>query len=375
MIAKKDKNPGVWRQKHGWHRYLRHRFAREAVKLVLGRMLRFTPLRKPEAGWSIVLGTPWDLHHLLAVNLRFIERCDLDGLHRIIVVFDRTPKPGGEGLIASVGAQFPGLPLEFHFYPERPGRLVERVNVSTFFNSMNTVTALEQCRTRYAVLHDFDLYPIVPRYFQEIVRALRDRDLRFTGLEHTFFDGLTEEDNQIGTWCLGIDVQWLRANWRPVDCFHKVVSIRGRPTMLDPYAWIQLQTPQRSLVRTIDGTACCHVKNLCSTHLRFRSRKPFSVAWRLHYLWYLESLGPCPDRLEEITTLMRSAESSVLVVDERPIDFRETDSTCENVLRDELTRLESQLFGSLRPRTDGYLREFRAFLERFGAVPSTEQAA
>ncbi len=373
MSVRPKDRPGVFRQSSRWVRHVRHVYGREAVKLVLGRMLRWQPLKDPVDGWSIVLGTPWALRHLLEVNLRFVSRCDLTGLEELFVVFDRTRQAGAEEFCAGVRERFPDLPITFLFYPPAPGRLVERVNISTFYNSMNTVTALARCRTRWAILHDFDLYPLVPEYFVEVVRAMRERDLRFSGLELTLFDGLCEEDNLIGTWCLGMDVAWLRRTWRPIDCFHKTARVRGRLINLDPYSYIQSRTPERALAGTVDGSSCCHVKNLCSTYLRFRSSKPFSVAWRLHYLWYLESLSGMEGRLAEVERHMDEATDPILAVDGLPVDFSGTDPTCADVLRDELVRMEGSLFGSMRPEVDSYLRSFRVFLERFGSA--REQAA
>lgn len=370
--------PGVWRPGGPLRRLgreLRHRYGREAVKLVLGRMLRWTQLEEPEDGYSIVLGVPWDLRHLLEVNLRFVANCDLRELRELFVVFDRPPKAEAEEQIAQMRERFAGLPLTFLFHEPRPGRIVERVNISTFYNSMNTVTALSRCTTRYAILHDFDLYPLVPEYFQAVVDAMRQKDLRFSGLELTPFEGLSEDDGLIGTWCLGIDVPWLRANWRPIHCFHRMGTIRGRRVNLDPYSWIQSRTPQRALAGAVDGSSCCHAKNLCSTYLRFRSRRAFEVAWRLHYLWYLESLCGRPERLDEVVGAMDAADSSALAIDGRPVEFGHTHASCADVLRQELERMEAALFGEMRPEVERYLQAFAEFLDRHGRVSELQEQA
>lgn len=318
-------------------------------------------------GWSIVLGTPWALRHLLEVNLRFVAACDLTGLREIFVPFDRTRQVGSEEFIAGIRARFPDLPLTFLFYPDLAGRIVERVNVSTFYNSMNTVTALARCTTRHAIMHDFDLYPLVPHYFTDVIRALRERNLRFSGLELTRFDGLTDDDRIIGTWCLGVDVQWLRASWRPIDCFHKTASVGGRRINLDPYSYIQTRTPERALAGSVGGDDCCHVKNLCSTYLRFTSGRPYQAVWRLHYLWYLEDLSGMDGRVGMIREAMERASTPVLKIDGRNVDFSSADPTCANVLRGELERMDAALFGHVRPVTSAYVDAFARFLARFGA--------
>lgn len=347
------------------------RYGRKVIAEILGGLNRWKPLTDPKPGYSIVLGTPWALRHLLPVNLKFIQRTDRTNLHRIHVVFDRTPQSGGDAFIEQIRDEFADLPLTFRFYPPLSGWITERVSVSTFFNSMNTILALGECETGFAILHDFDLYPLVPEYFEALYRAHLERDLHFVGLEHTPFDGLTKDDNILGTWALGIDVVHLRANHRPGECFHTVAPVNGQLISLDPYSYVQLQTPRRGLVETIDGSACCHVKNLCSTYLRFTTGRWAKIAWRLHYVWYLETLIGKYENFHAAHRAMDAAEDSLLTVNDYEVDFAGTDPTCANVLRDEVTRMEEALTGTCRPEVVEYADAFKRFLMRVAQRETT----
>jgi hypothetical protein len=341
---------------------------------MVGALSPWPRMGEPEPGYSIILGVPWALRHLLGVNLRFIDRTDKAGLARVFVVFDKAERPGAEGVIEAARREFPGLPLEFCFYPRRAGRLVERIDVSTFFNSMNNVTALARCRTRWAVLHDFDLYPLVPNYFRNVVEKMERESLRFCGLELTNFDGLTDEDLILGTWCLGMDAQWLRNEHKPHEIFHRIGMVNGKRVNLDPYSWLQSREPRRALVGTVDATDAAHVRNLCSTHLRFTTGRPAKVVWRLHYLWYLEWLGggEGSGRMAEATRRMRGATGPTLEIDGYRADFADTDPTCANVLRDELTRMEVFLHGSVRPEVGEFVEAFAEFLRRHAGPGDAE---
>jgi hypothetical protein len=183
-------------------------------------------------------------------------------------------------------------------------------------------------------------------------------------LERTYHEGLTREDNVLGTWCLGVDVEWLRRSHRPVDIFHRVATIRGEWITLDPFSAVQLTTPRRSLVGTIDESACCHVRNLCATYLRHRSGERVRLAWKLHYLWYLEAVDG-RDRLDQITEAMDSASDGVLRLrGGGEEDFRGVDPTCANVLEAELTKMDRFLYGTCRPHVTRYVAAFREFLAR-----------
>lgn len=343
---------------------VRQQFGRETAKVLLSPLLSWKPLANATPGFSLIIGVPWHLRHLLPVNLEFVNRTDLRELEEVHVVFDRKHHPSFDELESQARSRFPQLPLTFHHYTGLAGTIIEKLDVSTFYNSMNTTLALGKCRSKYAILHDFDLFPLRADYFTEVHAAMRTRDLRFCGLELTRFHGLTDEDRILGTWCLGIDVEWLRSHYRPVECFHKTVTMGERTVSLDPFSWIQTQTERRDLVATVDEGDCCHVKNLCSTYLRFMTGRHAKVAWRLHYVWYLESLLGKMDNFRAACDAMLNAKGSLLQVGECATDFAGTDPTCANVLRDELTRMEQFLHGHCRPEVIAYVNAFESFLGR-----------
>lgn len=339
---------------------------RGVLKSILSPLLTWRPLENPLEGYSIILGVPWALRHLLPVNLEFVQKTDIDQLHRIHIVFDRPEQDGGNEFMAIMRESFPKLPMTFRFHPPVAGKIVERINQSKFYASMNWTLGLSQCETRYAVLHDFDLYPLKPNYFTSMIAALGDRQLRFTGLELTHFDGLNDTHGLIGTWALGIDVAWLRQNFRPIDCFHAVEKINGRYFDLDAFTFIESRTPERALVDVVTAKDAAHVRNLCSTYLRFNKRESVDVVWRLHLMWYLDSLCSHTDRLNQIINLMDAAQSPFLQVEEITVDFAPTHVTCANVLRDELLPMERFLFGQPRPLVLDFADSFERFLWRHG---------
>jgi hypothetical protein len=354
---------------------LRQRVGREVVKSILGRMLSWRQMKSPVEGFSIILGVPWDLRHLLSVNLQFVAKTDLTRLNKLFVVFDRRSRSDMVTIEEKTRREFPSLPLEFLCYPDVSGWIIEKVHVSTFYNSMNTTLAIGRCATKHVVLHDFDLYPLRDDHFTSIVDAMQKNQWRFAGHELTHFDGLNDEDLQIGTWTLGIDLEWLRSQYRPIDCFHSVASHAGRTFNLDPFAWIQFQTPARGLTEGFDETSFCHVKNLCSTYLRLLKRAPLKVAWRLHYLWYLEYLSGNSDRLGGVIQAMQCSKDGILLVDQYPADFRDTHASCGNVLRRELQMMEQFLYGETRENVQEYLNEFDRFIHKFGDVSEIRDAA
>ncbi len=340
------------------------RLTRSAIKSVLGLMLRWKALPEPVPGYTIVLGVPFALRHLLTVNLDFVRKCTRDGLDRIQIVFDRREQAEGAAFIDSIRNGYGDLPLAFQFHPPRAGALVARVNRSKFYASLNWVTGLAECRTRYAVLHDFDLYPLDGDYFEKIHRAMRDGELRFSGAEYTHFDGLTDDDGLIGTWSLGIDAAWIRENFRPIECFHEVMPVNDRRVDLDAFSAIQASTPRRALAPDVGPGSYVHVRNLVSTYLLFSDGRQARIAWRLHHLWYLESLAAPARDLDVVSEAMDASDGPTIEVDGHVVDLSGVHHTCANVLEREVLRTEEALFGELRPEIRRYLDSFAGYLER-----------
>ena len=337
---------------------------RGAVREALGRLVPWPRLEAPREKYSIIVGTPWALRHILDVNLRCIARCDLPRLDRIHVVLDRPLKPGMEAFADNVRSRWRSLPIHVQWHAPISGLLAERTNVSTFFNGMNILTALSECRSRAMVLHDFDLYPLRRDYFELLASRILDDDLRFAGLERTSFDGLTEEDEIYGTWGLAMDAFWLRNEIRPADVLHRSHKLPdGRRTMLDPFSWLQLHEPRRDGVRGLSPEDVCHVKNLCSTYLRMSRGQRVRVAWRVHYLVYLEDVAEdTTKRMEDLTRKMLATRGCELTVHGQTVDFSGVDWTCSNVLERELNSMETMLFGEMRQVVADFITATRAFL-------------
>ncbi len=338
--------------------------AREPVRFLLNQMIRWPERQRFEDGYSLIIGVPWHLRHLLNVNLEFVARTHSPNLRAVHVVLDRKSPDGLAALQSSVAPHLRTLPLQFHCYSGVPGKVVEWADVSTFYNGMNCLTALSRITTRHAILHDFDLYPLDSDYFEQIYTQMHDQDLQFCGVEYTFFDGLKEEDRVLGTWGLGMDVEYLYRNHRPVDILHRLRMIRGRPVSLDPFSEIQLFADvRRDRCSALSTDSFCHVKNLCSSYLRLMTGRPVTLAWRLHYLWYLENLQT-QRKLEPVIEAMNASFDRILRTDGREHDYSTTHHTCANVLQQDLERMDHFFFGAVRGITEDYIRSFRRFLEQ-----------
>jgi hypothetical protein len=335
------------------------------VRAVLRPALHWNHVRGDRDGYSIVLGVPWMLRQLLTVNMRFLRRCDLADLDTIHVVFDQVPHARHEAFAEDIAREFGNLPLTFHSYGPVSGRIVQITNNASLFACMNWTLGLRAARTRYVLLHDFDLYPTDSGYFRRLYETLRDEQLYFTAYERTYHDGLTDGDDILGTWSLGIDADWLRQRFAPVSCFHAVAKVNGRLTSLDGLTHIETMTDRRRLCDPKTTDRFVHVTNLCSIYRRYRSGQHFAPAWRLHMLWYLQFIAGDDRPIRFATDAMRAADSARISFAGHSADFSRDHVTCANVLRKSVARMEYAMIGRIRPIVGDYLDASDAFWARF----------
>lgn len=336
------------------------------VRTLLRTMLRWTHTTGDRPGYSIVLGVPWMLRDLLGVNLRFVQRCDLSDVDAIHLVFDRPAQEGMDAFVAQTREAFGDLPLVFHHHYPVSGRLVQRANNASLFACMNWTLGIRAARTRYVVLHDFDLYPTDEGYFRRLYDQLRSDELHFTANELTHFDGLADADNMLGTWSLGIDADWLRNHFDPVMCFHAVDKVDGRWTSLDGLTHIETKTDRRKLCEAASLDHFVHVTNLCSVFLRYTSGQDFDPVWRLHMLWYLQHLAGDSGPMVRATEALGAASTAQITVGGRAIDFAGTHVTCGSALRERAEAMERSLHGGVSGEVAAYLGASTRFFERIG---------
>jgi len=118
-----------------------------------------------------------------------------------------------------------------------------------------------------------------------------------------------------------------------------------------------------------------HGKNLCATYQQLMKGEKKRVAWRLHFIWYLESLMQGTHILEEQIAAMQNASNGILTFHGREVDLSQEHVTCANVLEEDVTRMEEFLFGECREKVIAFVRSFRKFLHSYGIATLSNEAS
>lgn len=343
------------------------------VLLFFRVFLQWPSAEGKDSSYSIMIGVPTVLKNLLPLNLLFIEKQKLNHLTEILIVFDRVYRSEYESDIEYIQKRFSHLPIRFLFYPTFIGRVVEFLNGPSWYNTMNQICALSNCKTSHLIVHDFDLYPTRPDYFFELYSYTQENNLDIAGTEYSNFYGLNVTDNICGTWALCFNVASIRNRFKPYQLFHTWQWYRGELVLRDPTVRVQFLSPKRGKVPSLSPSDYCHVNNLCSTALSVSKGKPFNIAWRFHLLIYLKYLNSESPDFIHFSEQMNNANSATIEFEGRPVNFSDVHITCMNVLKTMVMQLETYLYESARENVILFLDRSYQFISKFGDTRPVEK--
>jgi hypothetical protein len=215
------------------------RARRAAIRRVISPFRRWRPLDDPESGYTILIGCNAPLAAMLGANLQMLSQQDLTDCDKIIVVFDR---PAGQieyPVERVMRERFPSLPLEFLYYPRRQAKVFGALRWAWIYSWASWMQALAACRTRYALLHDFDAMLLRRDIIQERYREISRRGAQWCGIKYYKGNGVVADDGLVTTFEMMLDVPFVRERFRPIDAFNHVAVYNGRTVDFDTFLYAQ----------------------------------------------------------------------------------------------------------------------------------------
>ena len=161
-------------------------------------------------GYTIIAPIPADLPVFLFLTLEVLKHQDLKEVGEILVVPDE-PSAEFETLCRSLIAETRGLP-PVRFKPLRSqDKLMLRLSgTPNFRHFMQLVNGVSASRTRYATLHDADLFLPAGDFLHQNFAACRDGGLSVFGIERRSTQSRDGRDIA-ATWEVTFDVEWARS--------------------------------------------------------------------------------------------------------------------------------------------------------------------
>src|SRR5690606_13148158 len=103
-----------------------------------------------------------------------------------------------------------------------------RLAWSKCYSWLSWCLGLAEVKTRHALLHDFDAFPLDPGFFSERYRLIRETGVEYLGIQPYVVNGYRAVEGFAATWEMMFDAAFFRERFRPLDVFPRPRRVNGR---------------------------------------------------------------------------------------------------------------------------------------------------
>jgi hypothetical protein len=348
-----------------WPKYALARLQRGGIKMSLRPLVSWEPLRDPKEGYSLLIGCNAPLAEMLGANLRMLSRQKLDHLDRIYVVFDRPPEELPIPVEARMRELFPQLPLEFRFYNAKQVAVSKRLGLPWVYAWMSWCIGLAECRTRYALMHDFDAMLLRDDIIEERYRVIRETQAEFCGIRTYEGGGVYHDDGLVTTFELMFDAKFIRDNYHPVELVNTIRPFKGRYVDFDILLHIQSKAGKKHVL-PIDEEHMVHPSQVIDhftriSHFPNYVPPPSSSVLMVPYFLHLSDRS---EPMRDLTQSLAASADGKVQFFPRVVDFSRLSRPQAAWLKKQANRLEQAVFGQMRPEVQAYFDAISAMVER-----------
>jgi hypothetical protein len=215
---------------------------RQWIRTRIARAIRWSPSGADEPGCTALIGMCHRLPDVLLGNLRCLDAASWPELREAIVVVDSVKgclPPGLEDAARKLCTRFE---VKFLYYDEAQARLTERLRLPYVFSWLSWSIALSHCRTRTALLHDYDAL-VLDESLARRYRSFAASGAAMQGIAWYSLNGVVPADHLATTFEAFLDVPWVRG-FPPLAMFNQVGLREGRSRDYDTLLELQhLHTP------------------------------------------------------------------------------------------------------------------------------------
>ncbi|MEX0653267.1 MAG: hypothetical protein WD534_08420 [Phycisphaeraceae bacterium] len=344
------------------------RLRRGLVRTAIEPVAQWTPLRSPQAGYSLVIGCPAAMVRVLFANLTLVRQQRRPNLREIIIGFDVTEHRADHALLNALRERFEDLPLRFVFYSPMQARVLDRIGWAWCYCWLNWVLPIAAVQTRYAFVHDLDALLLQDGVFEQRYDLIRERGDQYLGVNYYHGNGLTVDDQLAVTFEMIFDAADLRQRSQPIDLFNCVTRHDGRRVEFDTFLYPQ-RDRRRSLL-AMTGQEMVHPTQLVCQYVELHRRRRYLPPERnnLPMLAYFHYLAGDEAALAQQAAALEQATGSVVALLGREADCRALSARHARWLATQIERVEQAVAGRVREPVQRYLASLHAFVGRQGAA-------
>ncbi len=220
-------------------------------------------------GYSIFLPVPSDLPLFYKMALQVISRQSLTHVNEIVVIPDRDT-PAFAAVVAETGSTIGNVPLVY--CGNRPfATLVSRLyGRPSFLYAMQVIRGLTQARSKYALLHDADLFLFDNSFIERQYETMSTRHLNALGVNRSWDPWYAENglEHVTATWELMLSTDWARS-FPPVLLTPHTNTVVGQRHKFDVLLYAQCLTKSETIDTVPVGSELVHFNYVIGTYRNF----------------------------------------------------------------------------------------------------------
>ena len=349
--------------KYGAVGYHLHRTARGALRGALRAVApRFDGSTPGASGYTPIIGVRHDLLGILESNLMLLAQQDLDNLAETIVVVDTVPDTLITDRLATMAERYPELRIRTFFYSPAQRAVAGAIDLPWVYCWLSWAIGLASAQSDTVVLHDLDAMLLDSGTLERRYATFRAKQLKYFGDRYYSGHGVTSSDRLVVTWELFIDLAHLRSEHRSIDLVNSIGRLGARRVDFDITLRAQLETEARE-ASEIPRDSFVHPSQVIHQYTQLRSAKrvyDIPAPWTVFFVPYFQSLSEGERVLTQACADLRSE-------DHRPgqsflggrVRLRGRPEDNVGWMEEQVLRLETRMFGRVRPVVQEYLDVLR----------------
>lgn len=332
---------------------------RVPMHLAIRGLTSWTPLEKPEPGYTVIIACMHELASVAAANLAAISRMQLSHMRELILIFNCTEDKLPPSVMSLVETLRPKLPVRVLCYTPQQEQAAAKLRWGWVYAWLSWCIGVGAARTRHVILHDLDALPLHPSLFDHRYQQAMETGSQFHGVRWYQGNGVTEAMQLVVTFELVLDAQHVRRSFRPFDVFNHVATIEGNYVDFDTFLYTQWRSEHRT-VQVLPESELVHPSQMICQYTDFvAGRNTFTTqGHNLLLLPYYSYLGGDTSSLEVIGNRCADLDATSVPFVGKELPIAAIRPHLWAWLEKQIRRTEQALFGKTRPEVENYLRGF-----------------
>jgi hypothetical protein len=230
-------------------------------------------------GYTILLPTPHDLPIFLKLALEIIKKQDLTHMREILIIPD-WPSKKFSRYYETLAAKHPTLPLRLINLTtaDQLAWILTKSITTRHFTQL--IRGIDETTTKYAILHDSDLFLPPGNFLETQYKTCSERNLSVYGVEPRLSMIREDRNTFVATWEMTFSIQWAKS-FSPAMHKGQISIIKGRRQEFDTTLLPQYLTDSNLIDYNANNHIFYHFRYVIATYRNMTNNKPLKINYGL----------------------------------------------------------------------------------------------